>query len=83
MKSPLKLAFCAFALAAATACGSGRGPDGLTGEESEKLNKAAESLDNGGVSFDAADGNASDEWGAAEAGEAGNANDAVDANSAQ
>lgn len=44
MKTMLKLAACAAILTAA-ACGDQRGSDGLTGDEREKLNKAAEDLD--------------------------------------
>jgi predicted small lipoprotein YifL len=45
MKTMLKLAACAAALVAMTACGEQRGPDGLSSEDDEKLNKMAEDLD--------------------------------------
>lgn len=71
MKSLLKLAACAAMLAAA-ACGQDRGSDGLSAEEREKLNAAAESLDNGADVVDASPDSlvANDEWTAAETGEA-------------
>ena len=45
MKPMVKLAACAAALAALGGCGDDRGPDGLTGEQRERLNALAESQD--------------------------------------
>ena len=72
MKKALKLAACAIALAAAVGCGENRGSDGLSAEERETLNAAAESLDNGADIVDASPDSlvANDEWTAAETGEA-------------
>lgn len=72
MKVLIKLAACALAVSAIAACGEGRGPDGLTGEERERLNEHAERLDAGEADIvDASPDSlvANDEWIAAEAGE--------------
>ena len=71
MRPLLKIAVCAAALAVA-ACGEDRGADGLTSEEREKLNAAAERLDNEADVVDASPDSlvASDESTAAETGEA-------------
>ena len=45
MKPLLKLAACAAALAALSACGDDTGSDGLTSEQRERLNALAESQD--------------------------------------
>lgn len=72
MKTLLKLAACAAVLTAAAACGDKRGPDGLTSEESEKLNEHAEELDKNGVVDTSPDSltvnGAGEEWSAAEDG---------------
>ncbi|HEX9931552.1 MAG TPA: hypothetical protein VGB08_01785 [Allosphingosinicella sp.] len=75
MKSLLKLCTCAAALAVSAslaACGEQRDAGGLSAEENEKLNKAAETLDANDIVDASPDslvaGN--DEWGAAENGEA-------------
>jgi uncharacterized protein YaiE (UPF0345 family) len=85
MKSRLKLCAGAAALAAATglaACSEQRDAGGLTAEENEKLNKAAESSEIVDTSPDSAVP-ASDEWDAAEAGEAGEATGNSGGNNAQ
>ena len=83
MKSLPKLAALAAALAA-VACGQERGADGLTQDERDRLNAAAESLDNGADVVDASPDSlvANDEWTAAETGEAAAAENAT-ANNAQ
>jgi hypothetical protein len=78
MKSLLKLCAGAAALAAAaglSACSEQRDAGGLTAEENEKLNKAAESQHLNDVVDTSPDSAvpANDEWGAAEAGEVGEA----------
>lgn len=82
MKPLMKLAACAAALAALAACGDDRGSDGLSADERERLNAAAERLDNGADVVDASPDSlvANDEWSAAEAGEAGAAENAAQAN---
>ncbi|HYJ31234.1 MAG TPA: hypothetical protein VEW25_12950 [Allosphingosinicella sp.] len=45
MKTFVKLAACAAALAAVAACGDDRGTDGLSADERERLNALAESQD--------------------------------------
>jgi len=45
MKTFVKLAACAAALAAVAACGDDRGTDGLSSDERERLNALAESQD--------------------------------------
>lgn len=69
----MRAATAAFLLMLAAACGEDRGADGLTGEEREKMNQAAERLDaNGADVIDASPDSlvANDEWMAAETGEA-------------
>jgi hypothetical protein len=80
MKSLVKLAACAAALAAAAACGQDRGADDLSSEEREKLNALAESQDiNGADVVDTSPDSlvTNDEWSAAEAGEAAASNEAA------
>jgi hypothetical protein len=71
MKVLLKLAACAAAAAALSACGDGRGADGLTSEQRDRLNAIAENQDAGDI--DTSPDSlvvANDEWEAAESGEA-------------
>ena len=63
-----KLAAGALLVAALAGCGQDRGADGLTQDERDRLNAAAESLDNGADVVDASPDSlvANDEWTAAE-----------------
>jgi hypothetical protein len=70
MKVLLKLAACAAAAAALSACGDGRGPDGLTSEQRDRLNAIAENQDGGVVDTSPDSLVATDEGLAAENGEA-------------
>lgn len=80
----LKLGACAAAAAALAACGDGRGADGLTSEQRDRLNAIAENQDAGVVDTSPDSLVASNEWLAAENGEASatdvNAGDAAAAN---
>lgn len=49
MNHLLKLAACVAVLTLAAGCGDGRGPDGLTSEEREKLDQHAANLDSGDI----------------------------------
>lgn len=81
MKSMLKLAAAAAAIAAVAACGQERGSDGLTAEEREKLNSHSANLDSGVVDASPDSLVANDEWMQAEAGEAAAENGAAAAES--
>jgi len=79
MKTLFKLAACAAALTAVAACGEQRGADGLTADDSAKLNSYAADLDQNGVvnvESDSLSANAADEWTAAEEGQPGPENGA-------
>ena len=84
MRMMPKLAAAFFALAALAGCGQERGADGLTQDERDRLNAAAESLDiNNAEVVDASPDSlvANDEWSAAESG--GNAEAANAASNVQ
>jgi hypothetical protein len=83
MRYTLVRAVCAGALLALTACGGGRGDDGLTSEEREKLNQYAAELDGADVIDASPDSLVANDAVVAEPGPAGSATNVTNSSNGQ